>query len=235
MIRFTEITISHWISDHFQSWMYLMWSKMCGSVYHTLYFDVRAFELMQKSLWVELCAKTIIKIISRSRSIHGWAIFIPIYQFDFWDSLPGIHWDPRLPWIPSLGHCCDALPWLGIQTGFLGSISSQTPVWDSLPGIPSPLGRDPRLIPIYQFDSIPDSFRFTSLTPTSWILGPQTPVDVESGIHYTLRRIYEICVETVYSLYTSNRIYNFYINRIFSVNAIKRIYDTIFKQHIFNI
>jgi len=32
------------------------------------------------------------------------------------------------------------------------------------------------------WDPIPDSFRFTSLTPT-WILGSQTPVDVESGIH----------------------------------------------------
>ena len=52
MIRCTEIAITHWISNHFQSWMYLMWSKMCDSVYHTLYFDVRPLELMQKSLLV---------------------------------------------------------------------------------------------------------------------------------------------------------------------------------------
>jgi len=52
MICFTEITITHWISNHFQSWMYLMGSKMCDPIYHTLDFDVRAFELMKKSLLV---------------------------------------------------------------------------------------------------------------------------------------------------------------------------------------
>ena len=52
MIRVTEIAISHSISNHFQSWMYHMQSKMYDPIYQALYFDVGAFESMQKSLIV---------------------------------------------------------------------------------------------------------------------------------------------------------------------------------------
>jgi len=52
MIRVTEIAISHWILNRFQSSMYHMPSKMYDPIYQALYFDVGAFESMQKSLIV---------------------------------------------------------------------------------------------------------------------------------------------------------------------------------------